>query len=177
MQTANAEISEMSIQEMGEQYLTFVLNNEEYAIEILKVQEIKSWAPVTPIPCSPDYLLGVINLRGAIVPVVDLRQKFGMEPRDFTPVTAVIIVRATDSEQQRVAGLVVDQVEEVYHLQAGQIQDSAGIAASIDSKFISSLAQIDDKLVILINLESIIDSSLELMNLSDAVKPADQIAS
>ncbi len=167
MQTASAEQNELSIQEMGEQYLTFVLDGEEYAIEILKVQEIKSWAPVTPIPCSPQYLLGVINLRGAIVPVVDLRQKFGLESREFTPTTAVIIVRATDSEQQRVAGLVVDQVAEVYHLQSAQIQDSSAVAASIDSDFISGLAQIDDKLVIMINLERIIDSSLELMDLAE----------
>lgn len=166
MQSANAEMNELSIQEAGEQYLTFVLGNEEYAIEILKVQEIKSWSPVTPIPCSPDYLLGVINLRGAIVPVVDLRQKFGLDSKEFTPVTAVIIVRATDSDQQRVAGMVVDQVAEVYHLQSGQIQESAGIAASIDADFISGLAQIDEKLVIMINLENIIDSSLELVDMA-----------
>ncbi|MFK8031505.1 MAG: chemotaxis protein CheW [Gammaproteobacteria bacterium] len=166
MQTATPEAPELSIQAIGEQYLTFVLGKEEYAIEILKVQEIKSWGPVTPIPCAPEYLLGVINLRGAIVPVIDLRRRFGLDTGEFTPTTVVIIVRAKCGEQEHVAGLVVDQVAEVYHLDPTSIQDSVEIAGSIDANFIRGLAQADKKLIILVNLDQIIESSLDLLDMA-----------
>lgn len=169
MHKSNQQVAEPTIQDVGEQYLTFLLDSEEYAVEILKVQEIKSWSTVTPVPCAPEYLLGVINLRGAIVPIIDLRSRFCLEGIERTPSTAVIIVRATDSDQQRIAGLVVDQVAEVYHLQAEKIQDSVDIAGSIDADYICGLAQADDKLIILINLDRIILTSLELANLGEGV--------
>ncbi|MFK8053464.1 MAG: chemotaxis protein CheW [Woeseiaceae bacterium] len=169
MQSAEQQITEPTIRNVGEQYLTFLLDREEYAVEILKVQEIKSWSTVTPVPCAPEYILGVINLRGAIVPVIDLRSRFGLEHIDHTPSTAVIIVRATNSDQQRIAGLVVDEVAEVYHLQESNIQDSVDIAGSIDGDYIRGLAQAEENLVILINLDRIIMSSLELADLAEIV--------
>lgn len=168
MDAVTQDILELSGQDIGEQYLTFNLGDEEYAVEILKVQEIKSWTPATPIPCAPDYLLGVVNLRGSIVPVIDLRRRFGMKAKEFTVTTAIVIVRVSgEDEGDKIAGLVVDKVADVYHLGASKIQDSADIASSIDRDYILGLAQEDDSLIILINLEKIVASSLELLDLGE----------
>ncbi|MFK8013995.1 MAG: chemotaxis protein CheW [Gammaproteobacteria bacterium] len=156
--------ADAAIQAVGEQYLTFLLGTEEYAVPILKVQEIKSWAPPTAVPCTPGYMLGVINLRGAIVPVFDLRRRFGLPPRDFTSTTAVIIARAEADGRQHVAGFVVDQVAEVYHLQEETIQRSADIAASINGDFIKGLTRTEEKLVIILNLDEILERSLDVVS-------------
>ena len=143
-----------------DQYLTFQLGDEEYAIDILSVQEIKSWTSVTPLPQSPPYMLGVINLRGAIVPVIDLRRRFDLPEREISPITTVVIVSADSDDGQKVVGLVVDCVSEVYHLASNQIQQSNEISGDIDTNFIHGLAKIDDKLVILLNLSRLVLSSL-----------------
>lgn len=140
------------------QFLTFVLDSEEYAIDILKVQEIKSWGEVTKVPRSPAYMLGVINLRGAIVPVVDLRLRFGLARAEITSKTAVIIVRAVRDESKKTMGLVVDQVSEVYHFDSAQIQESSTIGSNVDSEFIYGLAKAEDQLVIVLNLERIVSA-------------------
>ena len=142
------------------QYLTFLLGDEEYAVDILSVQEIKSWGPVTPVPQSPAYMLGVINLRGAIVPIVDLRRRFDLPPQEVQPTTAVVIVSADSDEGKKVVGLVVDRVSEVYHLAMDQIQASADISAEIDATFIQGLAKMEEKLVILLNLPKVVLSSI-----------------
>ncbi len=146
--------------ENSAQYLTFVLDSEEYAIDILRVQEIKSWSPVTHVPRSPEHMLGVINLRGAIVPVIDLRRRFSCDVKEFTNKTAVVIVRAERDKSEKVMGLVVDRVSEVYHFSNEQIQPSAGITSGIDADFIYGLAQAEEKLVIVLNLDKIVDSDL-----------------
>ncbi|MEM9742374.1 MAG: chemotaxis protein CheW [Pseudomonadota bacterium] len=143
------------------QYLTFRLGEEEYAINILSVREIKSWGPVTPLPQSPPYMLGVINLRGAIVPVVDLRRRFGLPDLEVCPTTTVVIVSAEgETSNGKVVGLVVDHVSEVYHLADDQIQHSADISSEIDSTFIHGLAKTDERLVILLNLDRVVSSSI-----------------
>ena len=113
MSTTQAKLDEEDrINDTTDQFLTFILGNEEYGIEILKVQEIKSWGPFTPIPNAPEYVLGVINLRGAIVPIVDLRSRFGLPPQEYTTTTAIIIVHTEVDDQPRIIGLVVDQVSD-----------------------------------------------------------------
>jgi len=107
----------------GDQYLTFMLGGEEYGIEILDVQEIKNWGPITPLPRSEKHMLGVINLRGAIVPVLDLRVRFGLPDPSYDSTTSVVIVRCNGSSGPRIVGLVVDCVSEVYHLDPGDIQE------------------------------------------------------
>jgi len=153
--------SDSNKDEQPAQYLTFVLDSEEYAIDILKVQEIKSWGEVTSIPRSPDYMLGVINLRGAIVPVVDLRLRFGLPSARITDKTAVIIVRAVRDESVKTMGLVVDQVSEVYHFESEQIQESSTIGSNVDSEFIYGLAKAEEQLVIVLNLERIIAANTQ----------------
>ncbi len=148
-------------EETADQYLTFLLGDEEYGIEILKVQEIKSWGPYTPLPKSPAHVLGVINLRGAIVPIVDLRCRFDLPVVEYTSTTAIIIVRSEIEEQLRIVGLVVDRVSEVYHLASDSIQDIADTNGLVQGEYIHGFGQIDEKMVILVNLEPIIESTLD----------------
>lgn len=148
--------------ESANQYLTFLLNGEEYGVEILNVQEIKSWGPFTPLPRSPEHVLGVINLRGAIVPIVDLRARLGLLTKDMTSTTAIIIISVEYDQQIRTVGLVVDQVSEVYQLLPENIQHSSDVNRPIDQEgYIKAFGHIDEKLLILINLEPIIASTIE----------------
>lgn len=157
------------ISETADQFLSFLIAGEEYGIEILKVQEIKSWGPYTPLPKSPDYVLGVINLRGAIVPIIDLRSRFGLPPTDYTATTAVIIVRTGEGDNERIIGLVVDSVSEVYHLSPDVIQDAAETSNSEKASYVRGFGQIEDKLVILVNLDPIITQSLgQIEQMSEA---------
>lgn len=161
--------SSTDISETADQFLTFLIDDEEYGIEILKVQEIKSWGPYTPLPKSPDYVLGVINLRGAIVPIIDLRARFGLQMVDYTDTTAVIIVRTDVGEDARIIGLVVDCVSEVYHLSPDAIQDASESKAAEKGNYVRGFGQIDDKLVILVNLDPIITQSLgQIQQMADA---------
>ena len=152
----------------ADQYLTFLLGDEEYGVEILKVQEIKSWGPCTPLPRAPDYLLGVINLRGAIVPIVDLRRRFGLESIAYDSTTAIIIVRSEADGHVRIVGLVVDRVSEVYHLDRDTIQESTDVTGSAKGDFIRGLGQIEEKMIILLDLAPVIGTSLEVGDLSEA---------
>ncbi len=163
-----ANTPQNDIATVGEQYLTFLLAEEEYAVEILKVQEIKSWGPVTPVPCSPGYVLGVINLRGAIVPVVDLRLLFNLPEAEYTSTTAVVIVRSMLGGQLRVVGLVVDKVAEVYHLGADNIQQSTSISSNLGGQFFSGLGHIEEKLVIMIDLDRLVAVGLDELDALEA---------
>ncbi len=160
MNSKGNAVEQKEIAETADQYLTFMLGDGEYGVEILKVQEIKSWGPYTPLPNSPDYLLGVINLRGSIVPVVDLRKRFKLEKCEYTSTTSIVIVHVETEEQTRVVGLVVDMVSDVHHLGKDAIQDDTDLTSGAQGNYIRGLGQIDDKMVILINLEPVITSSL-----------------
>jgi purine-binding chemotaxis protein CheW len=111
-----------SVSDGAGQYLTFMLAGEEYGIEILKVQEIKGWDSATPIPNTPEYVLGVLNLRGAVVPIIDLRKRFQLESIAYGATTVVIVVKMQQDDQERTVGLVVDAVADVYRLEASEIQ-------------------------------------------------------
>src|SRR5215470_16582614 len=100
----------------NQQFLTFKLAGEEYGVGILTVQEIRGWSAVTAIPHSPPWVLGVIDLRGVVVPVIDLRRRFELEPATFGPSTVVIVIRVSSGGEERTVGLVVDAVSEVYDI-------------------------------------------------------------
>lgn len=157
---ALSDISDSASLDRTIQFLTFVLDSEEYAIDILRVQEIKSWSLVTKIPKSPAYVLGVINLRGSIVPIIDLRGRFGLPTAEITNKTAVIIVRTEVNGSERVMGLVVDRVSEVYHFKETDIQSSATMSGNINSEFFGGLAKAEKHLVILLNLDRIVDEDV-----------------
>lgn len=142
----------------GGQYLTFILAEEEYGVEILRVQEIRGWTRVTPIPNSPSYLRGVINLRGNIVPIIDLRERFGMESMDYGATTVVIVVKVCGGNTERVMGLVVDAVSEVYSVGAKDCQSPPDLGNVIDEQFVKGLASVDEKMVILLDIDLLLNA-------------------
>jgi purine-binding chemotaxis protein CheW len=142
------------------QYLSFFLGGQEYATDILRVQEIKGWDTVTRVPYSPNYILGVINLRGAIVPVVDLRVRLALESAPFDSATVVIVVRVAGARGERIVGLVVDAVSDVYSFSAENIQPPPEAVGSLDQMFVLGLAKLEDKLVIILDIERLVVSSV-----------------
>ncbi|MEN1728925.1 MAG: chemotaxis protein CheW [Pseudomonadota bacterium] len=157
MFSPNASLdSELEIDAAG-QYLTFILAGEEYAVEILKVQEIKGWEIATPIPNTPEYILGVLNLRGAVVPIVDLRLRFGLEEAPYNPTTVIIVVKVRNEEQERTVGFVVDAVADVYRLEADQIQSPPEMSCAVESDYLHGLATVQEKMVILLDIDSLAD--------------------
>jgi len=139
----------------SEQYLTFLLGDEEYGVEILRVQEIKGWDNVTRIPNSPHYLCGVLNLRGTIVPVVDLRLRFGMPARAYTPTTVVVVLKV-DGITQRTVGIVVDGVSDAHNVLPEEIKPAPDFGSSINTDFITGLVSIDDNMMMILNIDSLL---------------------
>lgn len=148
------------------QYLTFIMDNEEYGVDILCVQEIRGWEPTTPLPNAPSHIKGVINLRGTIVPIVDLRQCFGLQAIEYSAVTVVIVLKVKTSEGSRVMGIVVDAVSDVYSLSRDDMRSAPDLGSSIDTGFIEGLVSIEDKMVILLNIDKLLVTE-ELPSLAD----------
>lgn len=142
-------------EEGAEQYLTFLLDDEEYGVEILRVQEIKGWDRVTHIPNSPHYLCGVLNLRGTIVPVVDLRLRFGMPARAYTPTTVVVVLKV-DGVTQRTVGIVVDGVSDAHNVLPEDIKPAPDFGSSIKTEYITGLVSIDDNMMMILNIDSLL---------------------
>src|SRR6202162_517043 len=143
-----------------EQYLTFMLAGEEYGVDILRVQEIKGWDKVTRIPHTPAYVLGVINLRGAVVPILDLRCRFGLETIAFGPTTVVIVVRVVSGRDERTVGVVVDAVSEVYNVDAADTKPPPDVCGGVDTVFVKALATIEEKMLILLDIDRLIGNSI-----------------
>lgn len=149
--------------EASSEYLTFVLGDEFYGLDILKVQEIRGYDAVTKIANTPDFIKGVINLRGLIVPIVDLRIKFNLGSVTYDALTVVIILNLGG----RVAGIVVDGVSDVMNLPDCQIRVVPDIVASIDTKYITGLATVEEKMLVLVDIEHLMTSPE--MELTDIV--------
>ena len=139
----------------AQEYLTFTLGPEEYAIDILKVQEIRGYEDPTTIANAPDFLKGVINLRGTIVPIVDMRIKFNVGKADYTPFTVVIILNIAS----RVVGIVVDSVSDVTMLRSDQIRPAPEFAATVDTKYINGLGTLGERMLIVVDIEKLMISS------------------
>src|SRR5688572_2947075 len=158
----NAAHSAAEIEAEGNsQYLTFVCAGEEYGVEILRVQEIKGWEGVTRVPYTPPYLLGVMNLRGVIVPVVDLRLRFGLAPRAAGSSTVVIVVRVRSGRGEKTAGIVVDAVSEVYSVPQDDIKPAPELGAMMDGACVRGLASVDNKMVMLLDIDRLVTSCIE----------------
>jgi purine-binding chemotaxis protein CheW len=134
------------------QYLTFRLADEQYGVEILKVQEIKGYSAITPVPNTPDYIRGVMNLRGSIIPIVDLRTKLGMAVAECNQFTVVIVIRVG----AKTVGLVVDAVSDVLDIARDDIQESPDFGASVDARFIAGMARTGDHLVVLLDIDEVL---------------------
>jgi len=139
----------------GSQYLTFSLGQEEYGVEILKVQEIKGYSAITPIPNTPAYLKGVMNLRGNIIPVVDLRSKLSMTETPYNQFTVIVVVTVGS----KTIGLVVDAVSDVLSIPRTDIQETPDFGAHVDAAFISGMAKAGDRLVVLLDIEKVLGNA------------------
>lgn len=142
------------------QYLTFQLGREEYAVDILRVQEIKGWERATRIPHTPEYVLGVINLRGAIVPIIELRKRFALESTEFGSTTVVIVVKVTSPHGERTVGMVVDAVCEVYSVSNADVKAPPEVGASVDTAFVKGFATVENKMLILLDIDRLINASI-----------------
>ncbi|HLK19170.1 MAG TPA: chemotaxis protein CheW [Bryobacteraceae bacterium] len=134
------------------QFLTFSLGTEEYGMDILRVQEIKGNSAITHIPNAPKHVKGVMNLRGTVVPVVDLRAKFSMEAVEYGKFSVIIVVMVG----QKVSGLVVDAVSDVLNIAASDIRPAPDFGASCDTRFISGVASIGEKLAVLLEIDKLL---------------------
>jgi len=144
----------------SDQFLTFLLAGEEYGVDILRVQEIKGWDAVTEIPNTPDYVQGVINLRGTIVPIIDLRTRFDLEKVEYNKTTVVIVlkVKSKSTDKERTMGFVVDAVSDVYNITHEQQKDAPDFGGSVSAEFVKGLATVDEKMLILLDIDHLIDS-------------------
>jgi purine-binding chemotaxis protein CheW len=140
--------------ENGKELLTFALGSEEYGIDILKVQEIRGYEKVTHIVNSPAFIKGVINLRGTIVPIIDLRLKFALGSAEYTAFTVVIILNVSN----RVVGVVVDSVSDVICLDPEEIKEAPPMSSDLDTRFIQGLATLSERMVILMDIEALMSS-------------------
>ena len=139
---------------LGSEFLTFKLATEEYGIDILKVQEIRGYDAVTAIANAPPFIKGVINLRGVIVPIVDMRIKFSLGQPEYNQFTVVIVLNVAG----RVVGMVVDSVSDVLMLSADQIKPAPEFAAAFDTSYVVGLGTLDERLLILIDIERLMRS-------------------
>lgn len=137
----------------GEQYLTFLLAHEQYAVDILCVEEIRSWEQPTKIPNAPSYIKGVINMRGIIVPIVDLRLKFNIGEASYHDTTVVIVLTYHAGKSSRTIGFVVDAVSDVLNVEAKNIQSSPAFGGCVQPEYIEGLINVGQNVVTLLNVE------------------------
>ncbi|MCT7357464.1 MAG: chemotaxis protein CheW [Thalassobium sp.] len=142
-----------------QQYLTFMMSDEEYGVDILAVQEIRGWEESTLIPNAPEYIRGVINLRGTIVPIMDLRIRFGLKRVEYSPVTVVIILKVDGDHGERVMGIVVDAVSDVYTISDASTRKPPELTEDRNSGFIKGLVNVNEKMVILLDVDDLLNIS------------------
>jgi len=147
----------MMAEDRAGKYLTFKLAAEEYGLEILRVREIIGLMDITEVPQTPYYIRGIINLRGSVIPVMDLRLKFGMETTADTDQTCVIVVEINSGDKSIATGLVVDSVSEVLDIAGDQIEDSPSFGSDIDTDYILGIGKIGEMVKILLNIDKVLD--------------------
>ena len=143
------------------QVLTFCLGSETYAVDILLVQEIRGWTSVTRLPQSPPYMLGMLNLRGSIVPVIDMRVRLGLEQAPFTPFTAIVVLSVEASSGRRVFGLVVDSVSDVLDIDAAELKETPCLGSQASAEMIKGIAVVADRMLILLDVDELIRRDLK----------------
>jgi purine-binding chemotaxis protein CheW len=146
------------------QFLTFTLQNEEYGIEILKVQEIKGFSKITPIPNAPPFVRGVMNLRGTVVPIIDLRARFSMEDKDYDQFTVIIVANVGT----RVVGLVVDTVSDVLNIPSEAIAAPPELASSSETSCITGMGKLGDRIVMLLDIARLVGAETALLETTAA---------
>ena len=146
--------------EESHQVLTFVLGTETYGVDILRVQEIRGWSAVTKIPHAPPHVLGVLNLRGSIVPIVDLRMRFSLDRAEYTTVTVIIVVSVISAAGRRDFGVVVDGVSDVVDVNTAEVKAAPELGAKGATDYIRGLVPVSERMVVLLDIDRLIGSDL-----------------
>jgi purine-binding chemotaxis protein CheW len=157
--------------EGSHQVLTFVLGNETYGVDILRVQEIRGWSAVTKIPHAPSHVLGVLNLRGSIVPIVDLRMRFSLDRAEYTAVTVIIVVSVMSAAGRRDFGVVVDGVSDVVDVNIEEVKAAPELGSKGATDYIRGLVPVADRMVVLLDIDRLIGTDLTTLT-SDAATEA-----
>ena len=165
--TAQKEQLNKAIMEKEGKYLTFALGPEEYGLEILKVREIIGYMDITAVPQTPAHVRGVINLRGQVIPVIDLRTKFGMEAADVTDQTCIIVVETSQGNRNFSTGIVVDRVQEVLDIGGEDIEEAPQFGSSVNTDFILGMGKIGESVKILLDIDRVLEGT-DFQNLSRA---------
>ena len=166
--TSQMEQIRKDLTEKEGKYLTFALGPEEYGLEILKVREIIGYMAITAVPQMPAYVKGVINLRGQVIPVIDLRSKFGMNTAKVTDETCIIVVEIRQDGRKFSTGIVVDHVQEVLDIDGENIEEAPQFDSSVNTDFIMGMGKIGDSVKILLDIDKVL-SMANIKSISDAV--------
>ncbi len=156
VESPRSEVRTTSWSEKAGKYLTFCLDKEEYGLEILKVQEIIGLMSVTRVPGMPDFIRGVINLRGKVIPVMELRLKFGMQEGETTEKTCVIVVQVGRGDTQLIMGVIVDEVSEVLDIAAEQIEPPPSFGGNLKTDFLLGMGKVNQKVVMLLDIDRVL---------------------
>ena len=154
--TAQTKRLNKAVMEKEGKYLTFALGPEEYGLEILKVREIIGYMEITAVPQTPEHVKGVINLRGQVIPVIDLRAKFGMETAEVTEQTCIIVVETSRGDHKFSTGIVVDRVQEVLDIAGENIEEAPQFGSSVNTDFILGMGKISDSVKILLDIDKVL---------------------
>jgi purine-binding chemotaxis protein CheW len=156
---ANAQKSgqeQNAMEELAGKYLTFNLGEETYGLQILKVQEIIGMQEITKVPRTPEYVKGVINLRGKVIPIIDLRRKFRMEEVEISRKTCIIVVQVQRGDAEVIMGIIVDEVSEVLEIGAEEIEPAPSFGTQVDTAFILGMAKMKDEVKILLDIDRVL---------------------
>ena len=156
-QVADADNEQQEKASLGQQYLSFTLGDETFAVEILSVQEIRTWEVPTLLPRSPEYMKGVINLRGTIVPVIDLRITFTICKPIYDDTTVVIVLRINEDDKVRIMGIVVDAMSDVLFIDKDKIRNSPEFGGKVDAEYIEGLTTIEGNIVSLLTTKALLN--------------------
>jgi len=142
------------------QVLTIILGDQSYGVDILRVQEIRGWTLVTRVPYTPSHVLGVLNLRGSIIPVVDLRMLFALEKAEYSPITVIVVLSMVSGDQRRNFGVVVDGVSDVVDVDPAQVRAAPDLGSSAATDHIRGLLPVGERMVILLDIDKLIGHDL-----------------
>jgi len=152
--------------DVSQQYLTFLLGEDIYGVDILRVQEVRGWTKVREIPNTPEYVKGVLDLRGTIVPIIDLRTRLSIEEVEYTPITVVIVLAIEIGNEKYVIGIVVDTVSDVLDVVKSEIKKAPNFGTKVETKFIDGMVMADAGMVVLMNIDKMLNPD-ELHALKD----------
>jgi purine-binding chemotaxis protein CheW len=155
-----AQVMAQAIGRMGEKegkYLTFTLANEDYGIGILKIKEIIGMMPITKVPRCPEFIKGVINLRGKVIPVMDLRMRFGVDAANYTERTCIVVVEVDSGSGNHMIGVIVDSVSEVLNIKTEDIEETPGFGTKVETDYILGMAKISGGVKILLDIDKVLN--------------------